>query len=42
MKVYLIICGTMVVIGIIANIVGYVLEKKYKEKMNVLSKNKNN
>lgn len=38
MKIVFIISGVMALIGFIANIAASIMEKKYKEKMNSISK----
>lgn len=38
LKVVLIIGGVMALIGIVANIAASIMEKKYKDKMNSVSK----
>lgn len=38
MKIALILGGIMLVVGLLANLLAYILEKKYKSDMNTASK----
>ena len=37
MKIFVIICIAMLVIGVIANVLSWILERRYKNKMNSMS-----
>lgn len=39
MKIALILGGIMLVVGLVANVAAYFLEKNYKNKMNSVSRN---